>query len=161
MTPSDMTVWDRLALLFPTCTSDEIRDWYGEDEFGVESYDVTDNTIRRPWQDHERSWLTHSQLRAAIDATKPRPWHVIAQEALADLAEQEALEIANNWAGSPIVYRNDVGDLSCVLDASGNISIYDSTIPRDAVSRHNEIASLLRAAGLTQFKCYRLVEDTE
>jgi hypothetical protein len=156
-----MTVWDRLALLFPTCTADEIKTWYGEDEFGVESYDVTDNTIRRPWQDHERSWLNAEQLRAAIDATKPRPWHVVAQEALADWAKGNALDAKFNGHNNAIDYTTWDDEYGATIRHDGRIEIFDTYSAKNACNEHNEIAGLLRAAGLTQFKTYKLVEDTE
>jgi hypothetical protein len=159
MTLSEMTVWDRLHLLFPTCTADEIKTWYGEDEFGVESYDVTDNTIRRPWQDHERSWLNAEELRAAIDATKPRPWHLVAQEALKGTWLDD-FDFDPINSGQVIEYRSPAdGSSVFTIYETGRMFNWTGGSPKGFIGEHNEIASLLRAAGLTQFKTYKLVED--
>lgn len=155
MTPSDMTVWDRLHLLFPTCTSDEIRDWYGEKYVRDYHYDIQGNLIAK--KGHR--YVDEQELRAAIDATKPKPWHVVAQEALADWASWNQTEGRLDPVSNAIRYC-DRGQIEYMVTEKG-IYVYTSVDLESAYEKHNEIASLLRAAGLTQFKTYKLVEDTE
>lgn len=163
MTPSDMTVWDRLALLFPTCTSDEIKTWYGSEIFSQFHYDVTDNLIRKPVGVATHAWFNARQLRAAIDATakRTRPWHQVAQEALADtwLMDHDPSTINS---GEGLEYRDrETHSLVCTICKTGPIYNWTGGWPEGFIAEHNEIASLLRAAGLTQFKCYKLIDGTE
>jgi len=151
-----MTVWDRLQLLFPTCTADEIKTWARGDENSTK-YNVHANLISR---NQGGFWLNESGLRAAIDAMRPRPWHVVAQEALADWAMQQSQEFVVGRSETFIALRT-LGDTDYNIWEDGRISNYLDSQADDFIAKHNEIASLLRASGLTQFKTYTLVEDTE
>ncbi len=152
-----MTVWDRLHLLFPTCTADEIETWADGNQHRI-GYNVHGNLISR---NLDSNWLDESQLRAAIDATAKRskPWHEVAQEALADWASWNQTEGRLDPVSNAIRYC-DRGQIEYMVTEKG-IYIYTSVDLESAYEKHNEIASLLRAAGLTQFKTYKLVEDTE
>ncbi len=158
MNPSEMTVWDRLAMHFPDCTADEIKTW-ADGRFDKYCYDIVKHTIRRIDHD-EWGWLDEEGLRAAIDAMKPKPWHVVAQEALADWAKGIDLTFKYDDISDAIRYELE-GEAFVNVYSNGNISRFDSYSAQDARDNHNEIASLLRAAGLTQFKTYKLVEDTD
>lgn len=162
MTPSDTTVWDRLHLLFPTCTAEEIKTWYGSEIFSQFHYDVTDNLIRKPVGVATHAWFNARQLRAAIDATAKRskPWHQVAQEALADWAIRLDQKFVVVNGGMFIAARSN-GDTNYTIWQDGSIANYSAGQADDFIAEHNEIASLLRAAGLTQFKTYKLIEDTE
>lgn len=155
MTPSDMTVWDRLAMLFPTCTADEIEKLLGDhDEV---AYSVTLNRLKIP----SGEYVKESGLRAAIDAMKPKPWHEVAQEALKDTWLQDYdCSLINDCQIIEYIDREDRSSAFRIYE-KGLMFNWTGGEPEGFIDEHNQIAGLLRAAGLTQFKCYKLVEDTE